>query len=86
MSLQNLYAISELAQRLLRDRAKSHGWVLETYPGKVKLPGDIFKPLPNPGAAREVSAMILRETTIGFDVVIDYPDRLPSRRRVGMAC
>lgn len=53
--LQKLYAASELAQHLIKARAKSHSWALDSYPGKVKLPGDIFKALPNPEAANKVT-------------------------------
>ncbi|GBE89081.1 armadillo-type protein [Sparassis latifolia] len=51
---ENLYAASELAQHLIKARAKLHSWSLESYPGKVRLPGDILRPLPNPEAAKEI--------------------------------
>ncbi|OSD08806.1 hypothetical protein PYCCODRAFT_1380708 [Trametes coccinea BRFM310] len=51
---ENLYACAELSQHLIKIHAKSHGWNLETYPGKVRLPGDILRPLPNAEAANEV--------------------------------
>ena len=53
---QNMYAMSELAQELIKNRAHAHGWSIETYPGKVKLPSDIFKPLQNVERAKTVSA------------------------------
>jgi sister-chromatid-cohesion protein PDS5 len=49
--VQHLYVLSELAQHLIRARAKNRGWTLNTYPGKVKIPGDIFRALPNHEAA-----------------------------------
>lgn len=51
---QNLYAVGELAQHLIKARAKAHSWPLESYPGKVRIPGDIFRPLPSVEAANEV--------------------------------
>ncbi|KAI0938430.1 hypothetical protein AcW1_001836 [Taiwanofungus camphoratus] len=51
---ENLYAASELAQYLIKARAKAHSWSLESYPGKVRLPGDILRPLPNAEAANEI--------------------------------
>ncbi|QRW23437.1 sister chromatid cohesion protein [Rhizoctonia solani] len=48
---EHLYVLSELAQHLIRARAKNRGWTLNTYPGKVKIPGDIFRALPNHEAA-----------------------------------
>jgi sister-chromatid-cohesion protein PDS5 len=43
-----------MAAELLRARAKLHSWTLPSYPGKVKVPGDIFKPLPSSKVASEV--------------------------------
>ncbi|KAI0777199.1 hypothetical protein BD413DRAFT_514292 [Trametes elegans] len=51
---QNLYACAELAQHLIKAHAKAHSWNLETYPGKVRLPGDILRPLPSAEAANEI--------------------------------
>ncbi|KAI0689173.1 armadillo-type protein [Cytidiella melzeri] len=51
---ENLYAVGELAQHLIKARAKSHSWPLESYPGKIRIPGDIFRPLPSVEAANEV--------------------------------
>ncbi|ELU44305.1 hypothetical protein AG1IA_01658 [Rhizoctonia solani AG-1 IA] len=51
----HLYVLSELAQHLIRARAKNRGWTLNTYPGKVKIPGDIFRALPNHEAASKIS-------------------------------
>ncbi|KAI0075977.1 ARM repeat-containing protein [Panus rudis PR-1116 ss-1] len=51
---ENLYAASELAQHLIKQRATAHHWALESYPGKVKMPGDILRPLPSPEAASQV--------------------------------
>ncbi|GJE86522.1 hypothetical protein PsYK624_026020 [Phanerochaete sordida] len=50
---ENLYALGELAQRLLRLRGKQHNWPVETYPGKISMPG-IFAKLPSPEACREI--------------------------------
>ena len=47
--------MSELAQELIKTRAHNRSWTLQSYPGKVKLPSDIFRSLPNPEAAATVS-------------------------------
>jgi len=47
--------MSELAQELIKARAHNRSWTLQSYPGKVKLPSDIFRSLPNPEAAAKVS-------------------------------
>ncbi|CAE6505628.1 unnamed protein product [Rhizoctonia solani] len=52
---EHLYVLSELAQHLIRARAKNRGWTLNTYPGKVKIPADLFRALPNHEAASKIS-------------------------------
>nr|WJN24940.1 cohesin maintenance factor [Moesziomyces parantarcticus] len=51
---ENLYALSELAQLVIKRRAASQGWTIESYPAKITLPGDIFKPLPSREVQREI--------------------------------
>lgn len=41
---------------MIKARAKVHSWSLESYPGKVRLPNDIFRPLPGAEAANEVGS------------------------------
>ncbi|PIL27726.1 hypothetical protein GSI_10879 [Ganoderma sinense ZZ0214-1] len=51
---ENLYACAELAQYLIKAHAKAHSWNLETWPGKVRLPPDILRPLPSSEAVNEI--------------------------------
>ncbi|KIK28244.1 hypothetical protein PISMIDRAFT_673926 [Pisolithus microcarpus 441] len=51
---EHLYAMSELAQELIKARAQARSWALQSFPGKVKLPSDIFRSLPNPEAAVKI--------------------------------
>jgi sister-chromatid-cohesion protein PDS5 len=51
----NLYTLSELAQLYIRLRAASQNWTIQTYPGKTRLPTDIFRPLPSREVQKEVS-------------------------------
>jgi hypothetical protein len=53
-TVKNLYVLSEIAQEMIKSRSKQHSWPLPSYPGKLKLPTDIFKPLPNPEMANKV--------------------------------
>ena len=46
--------MSELAQELIKIRAQTRSWSLQSYPGKVKLPSDILRALPNAEAATKV--------------------------------
>ncbi|KAG8885366.1 hypothetical protein FRB97_001441 [Tulasnella sp. 331] len=41
---KNLYVMSELAQHLIKMHAQAQGWSLPSFPGKTKLPSDIFQP------------------------------------------
>lgn len=43
---ENFYMMCEMAQILIKGRAQAHSWLLSTYPGKVRLPSDILRPLP----------------------------------------
>lgn len=51
---QNFYVVCELAQSLIKSRAQTQSWPLSSYPGKVKLPSDILRPLPSSEATNEV--------------------------------
>ncbi|TFY68468.1 hypothetical protein EVG20_g3547 [Dentipellis fragilis] len=51
---EHLYALSELAQHVIKARAQTHNWSLQSYPGKIKLFSDILKPLPNAQTANEI--------------------------------
>jgi sister-chromatid-cohesion protein PDS5 len=42
----NLYVLSEMIQVLIREHCASNNWMLQTYPGKVGLPRDLFEKLP----------------------------------------
>ncbi|KAF8156995.1 armadillo-type protein [Crassisporium funariophilum] len=44
---ENFYIMCELAQTLIKARAQAHSWTLATYPGKIRLPADILRPLPS---------------------------------------
>ncbi|KAH0834786.1 hypothetical protein J3R83DRAFT_10387 [Lanmaoa asiatica] len=62
---ENLYTMAELAQELIKARAQARSWALQSYPGKVKLPSDILRALPNPEAvAKVVKTQYLSEDTI----------------------
>jgi len=56
-AIQNLYVVAELAQELIKIWAHSHSLNITTYPGKVKLPGDILRPLANSETSNKVSVI-----------------------------
>ncbi|TBU45152.1 armadillo-type protein [Dichomitus squalens] len=51
---EKLYQCAELAQHVIKAHAKAHSWNLETWPGKVRLPPDILRPLPSSEAVNEI--------------------------------
>lgn len=44
----------------MKARAHAQGWTLNSYPGKVKIPTDILRPLPSVQAGAEVRTVDLR--------------------------
>ncbi|KAF9482670.1 hypothetical protein BDN70DRAFT_399452 [Pholiota conissans] len=53
-SSQNFYIMCEVAQILIKARAQQNSWLLASYPGKVRLPADILRPLPNVEATNQI--------------------------------
>ncbi|KAJ7839550.1 armadillo-type protein [Mycena olivaceomarginata] len=51
---ENLYVISELAQELIKIWGHTHGLNIATYPGKIKLPSDILRPLPDSETSHQI--------------------------------
>ncbi|KAG0073323.1 hypothetical protein BGZ89_006616 [Linnemannia elongata] len=58
----NLYVLSDLAQYLIQERSRSHGWTLTSYPGQVKLPRELFAPLAQNDISVEISTKIYLPT------------------------
>ncbi|KAF8726601.1 hypothetical protein AX14_007667 [Amanita brunnescens Koide BX004] len=51
---ENFYGICEMAQELIKARAHQNSWSIQSYPGNVKLPSDILRPLPNAETANKI--------------------------------
>ncbi|KAJ3576722.1 hypothetical protein NP233_g231 [Leucocoprinus birnbaumii] len=51
---ENFYMLCELSQDLIKARAAVHSWSIQSYPGKVRMPPDILRPLPNAEAANRI--------------------------------
>lgn len=72
---ENLYAVSELAQELIKVHARLHSWSIQSYPGRVLLPVDIFRPLPNAEAVKKiVKTVYLPDETITWLAEIGKPN------------
>ena len=52
---ENLYVLSDLAQAVIRQWEELQGWSMQAWPGKLKLPGGIFKALESHEQAQEVA-------------------------------
>ena len=55
---ENLYVLSDLAQALIRIWEEQNAWSMQSWPGKLKLPAGIFKPLESHERAQEIADKI----------------------------
>lgn len=51
----SLYVLSDLAQAVIRKWQEKRGWIMQSFPGKVGLPKDIFAPMASHEAAQKVA-------------------------------
>ncbi|OLL23274.1 Sister chromatid cohesion protein pds5 [Neolecta irregularis DAH-3] len=74
---KNIYALSDMAQVLIKSKADQMGWIMQTYPQKVKLDKDIFKTLADSTTAAEIA----RKSFLPPDILSSLPGtmRLESR-------
>ncbi|WWD21518.1 hypothetical protein CI109_106004 [Kwoniella shandongensis] len=59
-----LYSLAELAQIIIRNKAEKHAWSVPVYPGKIKMPSDIFHRAENP----EERTKVQRTAYLGEEV------------------
>jgi sister-chromatid-cohesion protein PDS5 len=52
---ENLYILSDLAQALIRAWEEQNSWTMQSWPGKMKLPSGIFRPLTSHERAQEIA-------------------------------
>lgn len=52
---ENLYVLSDLSQALIRSWEEQNGWTMQSWPGKMKLPSGIFRPLESHERAQEIA-------------------------------
>jgi sister-chromatid-cohesion protein PDS5 len=52
---ENLYVLSDLAQALIRAWEEQNSWTMQSWPGKMKLPSGIFRPLESHDRAQEIA-------------------------------
>jgi len=51
----NLYFLSDLAQEVIRRYEEAHGWSMQAWPGKLKMPSGLFAALPNHEVAQQIA-------------------------------
>ncbi|KZF21480.1 hypothetical protein L228DRAFT_261650 [Xylona heveae TC161] len=52
---ENLYYLSDLSQAVIKKYEELHGWNLQTWPGKLRMPGSLFKPLDSRDSAQNIA-------------------------------
>jgi sister-chromatid-cohesion protein PDS5 len=52
---ENLYILSDLAQALIRSWEDQSSWTMQSWPGKMRLPVGIFRPLESHERAQEIA-------------------------------
>lgn len=53
---ENLYVLSDIAQAVIRAFEEAQGWgPLQVWPGKLRMPAGLFKPLPDHRTAQEIA-------------------------------
>lgn len=50
----NLYRVAELAQLVIKEYSDHKNWPIQTWPGKIKLPIDIYAPMSSPSEAQSI--------------------------------
>ncbi|KIK94536.1 hypothetical protein PAXRUDRAFT_827895 [Paxillus rubicundulus Ve08.2h10] len=80
---ENLYTLSELAQELIKARAQARSWSLQSYPGKIKLPSDILRALPNPEAATKIlkTQYLSKETMAWLNDIKGHKPSAPTKEK-----
>ncbi|CBX97280.1 hypothetical protein LEMA_P104110.1 [Plenodomus lingam JN3] len=55
---ERLYILSDLAQALIRSWEEQNGWTMQSWPGKMKLPSGIFRPLESHEKAQQIAKKV----------------------------
>lgn len=79
---ENLYICSDLAQALVRAWEDQNGWSMQIWPGKMKLPSGIFRPLESHDRAQEIAqkTWISDDLIEGLDPLVRKAIRSKKRR------
>ncbi|GEQ72003.1 hypothetical protein JCM33374_g5689 [Metschnikowia sp. JCM 33374] len=64
----NLYRIAELFQLMLKELADSRSWNLQTWPGKINLPVDLYSPMEDYQQAQEFISRVYISDSIQIEL------------------
>ncbi|GAA96258.1 uncharacterized protein L969DRAFT_100755 [Mixia osmundae IAM 14324] len=73
---ESIYVLAELTQYRLKQHASSRSWVLSEFPGRMRMPGDIYKPLHSKAESHRVA-----NTQYLSAELLDGLERLPDATR-----
>lgn len=77
----SLYRVAELCQLLTKEFSDVKGWTIQTYPGKIGLPSDIFTPIDNFDEALEVISQMYITETVQVEIREAFGKPRPSRTK-----
>lgn len=78
---ENLYALSDLSQALIRIWEEQNGWTMQSWPGKLKLPALIFKPLESHERAQEIADKVWVDEELAEELEPLVRSALKSKKR-----
>lgn len=64
----NLYRVAELSQLMIKEYSDSKGWTIQTWPGKLNLPSDIFTLIDDFSEALEVISRVYIQDNVQVEL------------------
>lgn len=52
--VNNIYCVAELCQLIIKEISSGRNWPMQTWPGKIQLPTELFAPMANTREAQEI--------------------------------
>ncbi|CAI5757995.1 unnamed protein product [Candida verbasci] len=74
--VSRLYKVSELSQLILKEYSDSKNWIIQTWPGKITLPIDLYTPMSSSKEAQSVVTKIFIPENIQIGLVGHIKKRL----------
>lgn len=77
-SARDIYCVAELAQLAIRELCELRNWALQTWPGKIQLPSDLFAPMTSTKEAHDVITTVYIPDLIQARLRVVIRERLTS--------